>query len=188
MLSETAPNLENECRTTFAILSTIFVCLGAFVLIFLLLYLAYFKPFFDAHKYCKEKRNETEQQLPVTNELEQYDIQNQFSYPKYIYDVRITPEERHKQSYIKNHERRRRKKKSRLIPLPTINENYANNYVPKSTLISEWATDNRMYRYEDELRNRCKCRNCAFARIIRNTSTFRPASVSGRPKSHSTPV
>lgn len=58
-------------------------------------------------------------------------FQNKFTYPKYIYDMRVLPEERKKQSYIKHCEYRRRRKKNRPISLSTIDENYASDSFPR---------------------------------------------------------
>uniref|UniRef100_A0A2K6WKF4 Uncharacterized protein n=1 Tax=Onchocerca volvulus TaxID=6282 RepID=A0A2K6WKF4_ONCVO len=190
MFSDSPPIIKNDCHTAIAILCTIFVCLGASILLFALCYLAYFKPLADAHKYClKQQQNDRKQQISIGNLLEQYDIQNKFSYPKYICDMEILPEERCKQSYIKHREYRRRKKKNRPISLSTINENYAIDSFPRSTIIDDrWTIQDEICPYVDESRDSCKCRNCVLGQILNTTSTFRPSFISWPSKSYSTPV
>ncbi|KAM3724347.1 1-phosphatidylinositol 4,5-bisphosphate phosphodiesterase delta-4 [Dirofilaria immitis] len=188
MLSDSPPTVKTECHTLIAILCTIFVCLGAFVLIFALLYLAYFKPLADAHKHClRQQQNEREKQQSIENTLEQYDTQNKFAYPKYIYNMQVLPEERCRPSYVKNREYRRRKKKARPISLATINENYAINSFPKSTIIDDqWTVRNEIHPHTEGSRKNCKCRNCIIGQIANTTSPVRPSFKSRHSESYKT--
>ncbi|VIO90268.1 Uncharacterized protein BM_BM17330 [Brugia malayi] len=197
MFTDSPPTIRNECYTTTAIICTFFACLCIFLLIFALFYLAYFKPFFNDHKYCikqqqQQQQNEKEQQISAITLLEQYDTQNKFSYPKYICDMQISPKEsckqqNCKQSYIKHREYRRRRKKRQPISLSTINENYVTDSFPKSTIIDDkWIVGKEMYAYDNRLFNNCKCRNCTFSKIMNsNARTIRQSVL---PECHSTPV
>ncbi|KAL4002152.1 hypothetical protein ACH3XW_2300 [Acanthocheilonema viteae] len=192
MFSDSPPIIKNECHTTIAVLCTIFICLGVFLLIFMLFYLACFKPLYDAHKYCvkQQQRNETKQQISATTLLEQYDDKNKFAYPKYIYNMQqVLPEERCKQGYIKHREYRRHRKKNRPISLSTINENYATDFFPRSTVIDDkWITKKEMCSENGGSRSTCKCRSCVLGKIMNTTSTIRPSLFSEHRKCHSTPV